>query len=141
MAYSMRFFVDGTRPSGIAEIAAALKTIDPAFEIRGRELYRGVELLGKIQINDRGAGAADKIAEFLIHLDAVGGETAPLVKERLARASATVAVELSWGKRGTETTLDLIAPLWQWLFEHHPGLLQADGEGFYDSEKLLLELA
>jgi hypothetical protein len=141
VGYSMRFFVDGERPSGIAEIAAALKSIDPAFDIRGRDLYRGIERLGQIEIAGHGDSVfGEGIRDLVHHIDTVGGDAAPLVKERLERATATITLELFWGKRGTEPTLDLVAPLWQWLFEHHRGLLQADGEGVYDADRLLLEL-
>lgn len=143
MPYSMRFFVDGAESSpALPQIAAALRAVDPAFEIRGRDLYRGLELLGQIAVRpatDATFGSDVRLLQEQI--DAVGGDSATLVKDRLARAHSAVAVQLVWGKRGTETTLDLLAPLWQWLFEHHDGLLQTDGEGLYDADKLLLELS
>jgi hypothetical protein len=37
-----------------------------------------------------------------------------------------------------EQTLSLLDPLWHWLQEHHRGLVQADGEGFYEHQRLIL---
>jgi len=138
----MRFFADGAQLPALPQIAAGLRLIDRDFDIRGKELHRGVEHLGQIAVLHRTEDTfVDDVRMLLEQVDAVGGDAAPTVKDRLGRAQAAVAVQLLWGKRGTETTLDLLAPLWQWLFEHHDGLLQTDGEGFYDADKLLMELS
>jgi hypothetical protein len=36
--------------------------------------------------------------------------------------------------------LKAIDPLWRWLHANRRGLLQADGEGYYDAKGLVLEL-
>jgi hypothetical protein len=41
--------------------------------------------------------------------------------------------------RSNEETLGLLAPLWDWLTTSRRGLVQADGEGFYDQGELILE--
>jgi hypothetical protein len=43
--------------------------------------------------------------------------------------------------RPLEITFSQIEPLWQWLFDHRSGLLQAEAEGYYDRTKLILEEA
>ena len=39
-----------------------------------------------------------------------------------------------------EETLDALGPLWSWLQENRRGMLQADGEGYYDVNGLVLEV-
>jgi hypothetical protein len=36
--------------------------------------------------------------------------------------------------------LGLLSPLWDWLLANRSGLIQADGEGFYEGRNLILEL-
>jgi len=40
--------------------------------------------------------------------------------------------------RTAEQTLELLSPLWEWLLANRRGLIQADGEGFYDGQHLIL---
>ena len=37
-----------------------------------------------------------------------------------------------------DEALELLDIVWDWLFTHRSGLLQADGEGFYEGEELIL---
>ena len=55
-------------------------------------------------------------------------------------ARSLVAVQVLWDGEEADAALALLDPLWAWLFRERPGLLQADGEGFYDSERLILRV-
>lgn len=37
-------------------------------------------------------------------------------------------------------TLDRLVPLWTWLQANRRGLIQADGEGYYDGQELIMVL-
>lgn len=46
--------------------------------------------------------------------------------------------KLSVGQIET-ATLDTISPLWDWLFKNYHGIMQADGEGYYDADNQILQ--
>ncbi len=54
-------------------------------------------------------------------------------------SKAMFVIRVLWQGREAEETLDKIVPLWDWLFENYSGLLQADGEGYYDKEQKILK--
>ena len=54
------------------------------------------------------------------------------VLDALRGASAILAVEVLFGTGETESTLVRLDPLWAWLVDHRQGMVQADGEGYYD---------
>lgn len=68
----------------------------------------------------------------------VGREGHERVLEVLTRVREMIAVQVLFGGRDIESTLTRLDPLWEWLFAHRRGLLQADGEGFYDATGLVL---
>mgnify|MGYP005871569493 CR=1 FL=1 len=49
-----------------------------------------------------------------------------------------VAAEIFWPGTEAEPVLEKVDRLWNWLFTHYDGLLQADNEGFYDAHDLIL---
>jgi hypothetical protein len=51
-----------------------------------------------------------------------------------------VVLKVLWEDRDTETTLQRIRPLWDWLLAHRTGLLQVDDEGYYGPGGLVLEV-
>jgi len=71
--------------------------------------------------------------------EARGARRADVLKI-LDEPKAIVAVEVLWQGRETEPTLQKIDPLWAWLFSHRKGLLQADGEGYYDRSGHILKV-
>ncbi len=59
----------------------------------------------------------------------------------LRDSKSTVAVRVLWGGRATvEETLRPLDALWEALFEELGGLLQADDDGYYDHEGMILEV-
>jgi len=67
------------------------------------------------------------------------GPSRALVAQTLEGATAIVAIQVLWQGRSTDETLKRIQPVWDVLSANREGLLQADGEGFYDGSGLILE--
>src|SRR5262245_6915905 len=156
MGYYMRFFDTSEKPLTIGEIEGALRDVDPAYRLEAPEsakvpqadLYLGDGLYAEIEINQPGDGLfEDEIAEMLEFLeDAEGkarkdaeGKARKRVEKVLKGARRIVSVRVLGQDRETDETLAGIDPLWKWLFSTRAGLLQADGEGYYDADDLVLE--
>lgn len=143
MSYYMRFFLESEGPISLDEILTGIQKVDGSFRVMGEgDLYRGEQLLAQLEINERGSELFDEeIDEFLEMLeDCEDAAARSHVQGRLRKARATVAAQVLWQGRTPDETLELLAPLWAWLGHNRAGLLQADGEGFYDGDELILEL-
>lgn len=146
MGYTMRYITTDAGDISLALIEAALKQVDAAYTIANTDvpdigdLMHGDTRLGVIEINRPGDDIFDDdLAEF--H-DLVGTGDSPAqqrVLNVLDSAQAMIAVEAEWPGTDAEPVLGKLDDLWDWLFDHHPGLLQADAEGFYDGDELILE--
>lgn len=142
----MRFFVTDSKPVTLNEIECALQNIDAHYALRNIEfdemaaLYHGDTLLANIEINlPEDDIFQDDIAEFL---DLVGEGDTPtenLIRDVLKTTQIMVVVEAFWEGTDSEPVFAKIDPLWDWLFAQRSGLSQADSEGFYDAEGLILE--
>lgn len=146
MGYYLRYITTNQQAITLPVIAAALQALDPAYTLAGdqvddiADLLHGETFCGVLEINRPGDDIfEDDLREFR---DMVGtGETEAerRVLAVLANAQAMVAVEAIWQGTDSESALGRLDPLWDWLFAHHTGLLQADNEGFYDADDLILE--
>jgi hypothetical protein len=148
MGYYMRFFDTSEKPLSIGEIESALRQVDPAYRLEAPEsakipqadLYLGDGLYAEIEINEPGDGLfEDEIAEMLQFLEDAEGKARKRVEKVLKGARRIVSVRVLWQDRESGDTLAGIDPLWKWLFSTRAGLLQADGEGYYDADDLILE--
>jgi hypothetical protein len=147
MGYYMRFFDTSEQPLDLKAVDAALRQIDRVYRIEivpetdslQGELHYGGELYGEIEINQPGDGLFDEEAqEQLESLEDTDEGDPAYVAEVLGRAKSSVVVRvLSQGRESNDTLLR-IDPLWAWLFTSRSGLLQADGEGFYNSQGLVV---
>jgi hypothetical protein len=143
MGYFMRFIVTDSKPVSAGEMSRALKNADPAYSMNGRgELMYRDALFGKLTIDTPdGELFEEELDDLLEELAAAGGDgrdaqgRAAIAKVRgvLDSAKATVAVQVLFQNRETEEILSRLAPLWAYLFAHREGLLQVDGEGYYDA--------
>ena len=96
---------------------------------------------GEIEINRRGEQLfEEEIAELMEFVSDAPGSAAEIVVDHLRRASTVVVVRVLWGGSDTNQPLEMLVPLWNWLFANRAGLLQVDGEGFYDNTGLVLEI-
>lgn len=62
------------------------------------------------------------------------------VEKCLKNCKGILVVQVLLGGKQHNETLDRLAPLWQFLMKRSKGLIQADGEGFYEGTKLILEV-
>lgn len=146
MGYTMRYITTEDRDLTLALIESALREMDAAYAVTNTDLpdlgdlMYGETKLGILEINRPGEDIfEDDLAEFR---DLVGkGDSAEQqhVRDVLDRSQAMVVVEAIWQGTDAEPVLSKLDLLWDWLFAHYPGLLQADNEGFYEGDKLILE--
>ena len=97
--------------------------------------------IAHVEINVPDDGLFDQEREELVEF-VTEAEGDPPSKARvlgaLGSARAIVAAQVLYGKGDTEATLASLDPLWTWLFQNRSGLLQADAEGYYDAEGIVL---
>jgi len=144
----MRFIVTDEKDVSLGTLESALKQIDPAYLIDRDEETDSEGLLkwrdavyGQIEVNRPGDGLFDgEIEELKEFVENSEGAKRSDVLNVLGQAKAIVAIRVVYERRESEDTLVKIDPLWQWLFANRQGLLQAGGEGYYDSSGLILEV-
>jgi hypothetical protein len=141
---SVRALVAELAAQGL-EIVALHRTPPPPPAKRGTpksehaELTFGRRRVAALEINH--AGDPSFYAERNELVDLVADE--PKVKARpvlttLRKARCVVAAQVLGRDPGK--SLELLEPLWTWLFEERSGLLQDDEVGFYRGEKVILAL-
>jgi hypothetical protein len=142
MGYYMRFFVEDGKPLTLDEVASGLNGIDPEFRIDADgTLHRADQLLSQLEISSTDDDLLrEEINEFVEMIEEAQGARTAELADRLNQVTAVLGVQVLWQGRTSEQTLNLLDPLWNWLLEHRRGLIQADGEGFYDGRKLILAL-
>jgi hypothetical protein len=133
----------------LRDVHSALQQIDSAYrveiipetsELQG-ELHYADGLYGEIEINQPGDELFDaEIQEQLESFKEVDDNSATVATTLRAANRSVVVRVLSQGRESGDT-LVRIDPLWSWLFNLRSGLLQADGEGFYDSQGIVLEVS
>lgn len=145
MGYYMRFFQTDDSELTLSEIEAGLKEKDLAFTIErdtpdsrmGHLMHQG-DLYAEIELNPRGQELADEeIAEFRERLEGVTKESVEQVCKVLDTCRCILALRLL--HHGFDN-LDRIDLIWDWLFLRKEGLMQADSEGFYDEDGLILSV-
>lgn len=148
MGYYMRFILTSAEPPQMDDLRAALRSISLDYALIGSdddplyaELMFGGACLGEIEINLPGDDIfdedIDELRELVSHSQDANRQR---VLDVLASTRAMVAAQLFWQGQESEPVLARVDPLWDWLFASYEGLLQADGDGFYDSEALILEM-
>lgn len=145
MGYYMRYIVADERAVTLQDVQSALAGASGGYELDGEETeatisYRG-HRVGHLTLNVPGDGLFDEERDELLEFAAGGDGTGKRrVMDTLRAARAIVAVQVLFGDGDTERTLEAIDPIWRWLHANRRGLLQADGEGYYDAVDLILQL-
>lgn len=139
VGYYLRFLSRDARPLAPDEIMAGLRNVDPAFRLdEDGSLNRGDQLLAQLEFNQAGDEQFEaEINEFREEAQQAGA-AGEAVTARLASVTAILSVSVLWQGQTAEQTLDLLDPLWDWLVANRQGLIQADGEGFYEGRALIL---
>jgi hypothetical protein len=143
----MRFVSGDDRPVTTTQLRDALLAAGPGYEVKMDEAAATIVHAGTpiahVEINVPGDGLFDEERDELIEFvtDSDGERSAKSrVLETLGAARTIVAAQVLFGTGDAETTLSRLDPLWQWLFRNRLGLLQADGEGYYDARGLVLQV-
>ncbi|MCB9451219.1 MAG: hypothetical protein H6672_07250 [Anaerolineaceae bacterium] len=143
MGYFMRYITTSEAAITLPIIASALT---PAYTLHYEQvddiadLLLGETFCGTLEINRAGEDIfEDDRHEFREMVGDGATEAERRVLAVLENACAIIAAEVFWEDTDSEAVLARIDPLWNWLFAHYPGLLQADNEGFYDASGLIVE--
>lgn len=143
MGYYMRYISSSKDEISLILLKQGLdaryKLIPHEFDENSGALFFEDVYLGVVEINSSGDDIfEDDIADLKALVE---GETGAVpVQQVLNKAHAIIAVEAVWQASDSESVLEKLDPLWDWLFEHYEGLLQADNEGFYNKTGLILAL-
>jgi hypothetical protein len=129
----------------LAQLATGLQEFDPAYQVphekRAGEVMYGDELYAEIEINEPGDSLFDdELEETIDAVTLAGGARARDVLETLRQTKQMVVLRILYQGRDSEQTLTKIDPVLVWLMMKREGMLQVDGEGFYEGEELILEM-
>jgi len=141
----MRFIVADDRPVTLADVRTALRDAKAHYDVDGDEAEATVSFnghrVGHLTLNVPGDGLFDAERDELVEFAEAGnGPGKGRVVEMLRTARSIVAVQVLFRDGNTERTLRALDPLWHWLQANRLGLLQADDEGYYEGQKLILAL-
>lgn len=105
------------------------------------QLWHGDTLLGSLEISREGdAVLEEELAEFREAVEEMP-ESRPVrqVLNVLRRARGLVSLQTADNDADADEVRQRLAPLWDWLFRNHDGILHVEGKGFYDAYDLVLE--
>jgi hypothetical protein len=94
---------------------------------------------GVIEINRPGDDIFEDDLMELRDLVGEGSEAQQRVRAVLDQTQTMIVVEAEWQGQDAEPVLSRLDPLWDWLAATYGGLLNADNEGFYAGDDLILE--
>jgi hypothetical protein len=143
MGYYMRYILTDPRSIDLGQLGQALARIDAGYRLEAEEgegtlSHRGTTI-AHLTLNLPGDDLfGEEIAELQELAEDADGAALTVVPGTLSRASGILAAQVLWGTGETEDTLARLDPMWNWLFDQREGLLQADGEGYYDRKGLVL---
>lgn len=149
MGYYMRFITTDEQTRAIHELHAELHSHNskwslhehPATTRPGADIVFDGSVYGELEVNRPGDGLfEEEIGELQEFLEDAGEGDLHRVSTLLNQARAIIAVRVLWGGREADETLDTLQVFWEALSAHHTGLLQADGEGYYDDSGLILSV-
>ena len=147
MGYYMRFICTDEEPISTVDLQQAFAAAGPGYDVQIDEtaatiLHQGATI-AHVELNTPGDGLFDEerkeLIEFAADIDEHNSAKARVLTT-LRAARMFVAAQVLFGSGETETILRQLDPLWAWLFQHRQGLLQADGEGYYDVHGRILEV-
>lgn len=141
----MRYIVADEQPVSLEDIGKAFAEAGVEYDVDGEETevtitYQG-RPIGHVTLNVPGDSLFEEERDELIEFAEEGNEAQKRrVIDTLRAAREIVAVQVLFGDGDTGWTLDRLSPLWTWLQSNRRGLVQADGEGYYDGHDLILPL-
>jgi hypothetical protein len=147
VGYYMRYVSTDDRPITTAEIRDALVAAGTGYDVEiddtAATIVHSGARIAHVEINVPGDGLFDEerheLDEFVMNADGDRWASAR-VRHVLGAAQAIVAAQVLFGTGDVKETLNLLDPLWEWFFRNRHGLLQADGEGYYDARGVVLRV-
>jgi hypothetical protein len=124
-----------------AGLAFPRRELRPITSERELDVLYADEAHAELEINQPGDGLFEvEIGELMDLLEDVRGRARKRVLNTLGNATRIIAAQILYGGRELDLTLERLDPVWDWLFAQHDGLLQVDDRGYYDADKLILEV-
>jgi len=141
----MRYVVVDERALTLADVRRAFAAEEEDYGVDGTGSGADVSIDGRtiaqLAICVPGDGSFDdERSELTESANEGAGPGKATVLDALGRARAILSVQVLFGDAAPEEVLDALGPLWSFLQDNRRGLLQADGEGYYDADGLILEL-
>jgi hypothetical protein len=146
LGYYIRYIVADDRAVSLQDIRIAIAAAGSGYEVDGEEAEATIVYdsrpIGHVTLNTPGDGLFDEERDELIEFaqNSSNATAQARVVNTLRDAQGIVAVQVLFGEGETDQTLDRLGPLWTWLQANRRGLIQADGEGYYDDQELILAL-
>ncbi|MSP14788.1 MAG: hypothetical protein EXR62_17740 [Chloroflexi bacterium] len=145
----MRYIVSERAKIPLAVLAGVLQAADSAYAIEhiqgepcglGELTYAGT-LYAQLEIHcPSDEFFAEEVAELQDFVSESQGKQRARVAEVLRRAQVIVAAQILFQGEESGAATARMAPVWHWLFDKYPGLLQVDGKGYYDRAGLILKV-
>jgi|CXWL01.1.fsa_nt_gi hypothetical protein len=147
MGYYMRFIVEDETTVSIDEVEAVLIRLDSRYLLarevgdqRTADIFYNDSVYGQIEINVPGDGLfEEEIGELIEFIEDSAESKREAVIEKLNNTKSIFCIQVLFQGRTVEETLEKLAPIWDWCFRSRAGLLQVDGEGYYDASGLVLK--
>lgn len=144
MSYQLRFLITDPGPLDVDGLRDALRAVNRKYRLElqdgAGELRLGTEVIGELRLS---TPKDDDFEDELATLEEAASEGTGKGEARVADALATVQQILAVGVSGQvhgREALESLDPLWEYFFSNREGLLQADGEGYYDEDGLIFEV-
>jgi hypothetical protein len=157
VGYYIRYIFDTEQRPKLPELRALLAGVDAGYAIEPvqrtpeqdaeapvgsvwADIKLGSEHIGALELRDiEDPGGDDELQALLEELEDLE-EEAEDATSALWNATGILSVQVLWKGEDHAESLLKLNPLWKLLLTHYGGVLQADGEGYYDAEGQFLEL-
>jgi hypothetical protein len=145
MRYYLRYIIAEGPPPTLTDLRDGLRPLGPdySFELQGQAgifVYQGTPI-AQLEISTPGDEVFEEERdELLDFLTAVVGDRRPHVEVLLRGATGTIAAQILAAGDDPAMVLQWLDPVWKLMFSRHRGLLQVDGEGYYDADGLVLKV-
>lgn len=145
MGYCLRFIVAEGSPPTLADLRTGLLPLSPDYSLEPEDqsatlAYQGTPI-ALIGIRASGDDLFDKERSELVEcLGNCLGDRKPEVLVALQGATGTVTAQVLTDGDDPSMVVQWLEPVWGWMFTNRRGLLQVDGEGYYDRGGLVLKV-
>ena len=148
MGYYLRYVVAEDQPVSVGELRRAFVEAGAEYRLeasgdggRAATVLHNGQPVAELEVNVPGDGLfEDERAELLEEAAEGVGRGKRRVLETLRGARGIVAAQVLFGDGEVRAALAHLDPLWAWLAAHRRGVLQVDGEGYYDGGELVLRV-